>query len=111
MLEAARAAVTFTSGMSQADFLKDKKTQAAVMMSFIIIGEAARRVAKRDPDFLQSHADWPWVEMRGLRNRGAHGYETIDFKVLWNIVAGSIPVMVGRLEALGNLDPREERPG
>jgi uncharacterized protein with HEPN domain len=44
MLMAANDARHFVDGMSKEDFLADKRTQQAVVMSLVIIGEAAARI-------------------------------------------------------------------
>jgi uncharacterized protein with HEPN domain len=59
--------------MCQDDFLADKRTQQAVIMSLIVLGEAATKVMDRYPDFASEHAQVPWRNMRGMRNRIAHG--------------------------------------
>jgi len=41
MQQAAADAMDFTEGMGQDDFLADKRTQQAVIMSLIVLGEAA----------------------------------------------------------------------
>lgn len=58
--------------MAKDDFLADKRTQQAVVMSFIIIGEAAAKVMDGYAQFAQTHADLPWRSMRNMRNRMAH---------------------------------------
>lgn len=42
--QAATDACSFIDGMSKADFLSDKRTQSAVVMSLVVIGEAATKV-------------------------------------------------------------------
>jgi uncharacterized protein with HEPN domain len=44
MLTAASDARRFVGGMSKEDFLADKRTQQAVVISLVIIGEAAARI-------------------------------------------------------------------
>jgi uncharacterized protein with HEPN domain len=44
MLAAASDVRRFIDGMSKEDFLADKRTQQAVVMSLVIIGEAAARI-------------------------------------------------------------------
>jgi uncharacterized protein with HEPN domain len=44
MLTAASDARRFVDGMSKEDFLADKRTQQAVIMSLVIVGEAAARI-------------------------------------------------------------------
>lgn len=43
MQQAAADAMAFTEGMSQDEFLSDKRTQQAVIMSLIVLGEAATK--------------------------------------------------------------------
>lgn len=46
MQQAAVDARSFVDGLAKADFLQDKRTQQAVIMSLIIIGEAATNWAR-----------------------------------------------------------------
>ena len=48
---AAADACSFTAGMAKESFLADKRTQQAVMMSLIVVGEAATKVVIEYPDF------------------------------------------------------------
>ena len=68
MRQAAEDAVGFVEGMNRADFLNDKRTQQAVVMSLIVLGEAATKVMDRYPDFADTHPQIPWRNMRGMRN-------------------------------------------
>ena len=63
--EAARLARE--AGMSQADFLKDRRTQQAVVLNLITIGEAAARIANEHKEFAAAHSEMPWSKMRGMR--------------------------------------------
>lgn len=78
MRQAIADAQTFTEGMAPADFMQDRRTQQAVVMSLIVLGEAATKVMDQYPDFSASHAEIPWRNMRGMRNRIAHGYFDIN---------------------------------
>lgn len=40
----------------------------------------------------------PWAQMIGLGNRLIHGYDSIDFDVLWQIVTADLPQLVSDLE-------------
>ncbi len=48
-------AQSFTEGMAQADFEQDKRTQQAVVMSLIVLGEAATKVMDLHPTFAELH--------------------------------------------------------
>jgi len=76
--QAAADARSFVEGLAKDDFLADKRTQQAVIMSLIIIGEAATKVTDGYAEFTQAHADVPWRSMRNMRNRMAHGYFDIN---------------------------------
>ena len=60
--QAATDARSFVEGMAKDDFLADKRTQQAVIMSLIVIGEAATKVMDGYVEFTQAHADVPWLE-------------------------------------------------
>lgn len=81
--QAATDARSFVEGMAKDDFLADKRTQQAVIMSLIVIGEAATKVMDGYVEFTQAHADVPWRSMRNMRNRMAHGYFDINLDVVY----------------------------
>lgn len=57
--QAAIDACTFVDGMDKPDFLADKRTQQAVIMSLIIIGEAATKIMAGHGDFTTRHPEVP----------------------------------------------------
>jgi uncharacterized protein with HEPN domain len=97
MQQAATDARSFVEGLNKTEFLADKRTQQAVIMSLIIIGEAATKVMDRYSAFTDAHSEVPWRNMRGMRNRIAHGYFDIDLNVVWNTVQTALPELVTRL--------------
>ncbi len=94
-------------GLAKDDFLADKRTQQAVIMSLIIIGEAATKVMDGYADFIQTHADVPWRSMRNMRNRMAHGYFDINLDVVWETVQEWLPALLKQLPAV-RLDADDE---
>ncbi len=71
MLDAARAAVSFTEGQKFEQFLIDRRTRNAVERNLEIIGEAPRHVSERAR---KRFPDIPWSSVIGLRNIIAHEY-------------------------------------
>jgi len=100
MWQAAADACGFIEGMSKDDFLADKRTQQAVIMSLIIIGEAATKVMDQYAEFSAQHPEVPWRSMRGMRNHIAHGYFDINLDVVWETVQSALPELLERLSAL-----------
>ncbi|MBI1980881.1 MAG: DUF86 domain-containing protein [Methylocystis sp.] len=100
MLEEAKAALSFVEGMEKADFLLDIRTQHAVSMSLLTIGEMVGRVAQDYPGFLEQHPEIPWSIIRAMRNRVAHGYYELDFRIVWDTVLTDLPELVYRLPSI-----------
>lgn len=98
--QAATDARSFVEGMAKDDFLADKRTQQAVIMSLIVIGEAATKVMDGYVEFTQAHADVPWRSMRNMRNRMAHGYFDINLDVVWETVQEWLPALLQQLPAV-----------
>lgn len=98
--QAAADAKTFVEGMTKSDFLSDKRTQQAVVMSIIIIGEAATKILDRHGEFTEQYPEIPWRDMRGMRNRIAHGYFDINLDVVWETIESSFPVLVDQLKKI-----------
>jgi uncharacterized protein with HEPN domain len=100
IIEAARLACSYVQGLGKADFLADKRTQQAVILNIVVIGEAATRLLADHSVFLTKHPDVPWRNMRGMRNRIAHGYFDIDLDVVWETVQTALPELLARITAI-----------
>ncbi|MDK7585965.1 DUF86 domain-containing protein [Alcaligenes faecalis subsp. phenolicus] len=100
MQQAATDACGFIEGLTREDFLGDKRTQQAVIMSLIIIGEAATKVMDGYIEFAQTHGQVPWRNMRGMRNRIAHGYFDVNLDVVWDTVQTALPALLQQLLAV-----------
>ncbi len=82
-------------GKTRADLDTDRKLNLALVRLLEIIGEAAGRISKEDRD---RHSNIPWAEIVGLRNRLIHGYDEVDFDILWQIVTTDLPPLIRNLE-------------
>jgi uncharacterized protein with HEPN domain len=60
MLDCAQWAVSYIDGLSKADFLEDRRTQQAVTMNLLVIGEMAARLGQEHPEFSARHSGAPW---------------------------------------------------
>jgi uncharacterized protein with HEPN domain len=98
--QAGANACGFVEGLAKEDFLEDKRTQQAVIMSLIIIGEAATKVMDGYAEFTQAHPEVPWRSMRNMRNRMAHGYFDINLDVVWDTVQTALPELLKHLPAI-----------
>ncbi len=97
MREAATLALGYVEGYDKEDFLADRRTQQAVMMNLIIIGETAARVIAEHSDYAEKTSHIKWRQMRNMRNRIAHGYFSIDYEIVWLTLQTSLPELVQSL--------------
>src|SRR5579859_1731622 len=86
LLEAARLACSYVDGMDEPGFVADSRTQQAVIMNLVIIGEVASKLLRDHTSFLATHPEVPWKSMKGMRNRIARGYFEIDLGIVWQTV-------------------------
>ena len=95
--KAATQACSYVDGMSKAEFLADTKTQQAVILNLIVIGEAATKLMVTYPDHIKHYQSIPWQSMRGMRNRLAHGYFEINLEIVWETVITALPELIQKL--------------
>jgi len=96
MLEAARLIRVYMRKVSFDEFWHDNEKRDAVALRLSIIGEAASHVSPAAQKALPSI---PFKQIRGLRNRIAHDYGAIDFKIVWNVTQKEIAPLISALEA------------
>ena len=97
MLDHAREAVAMAKGRTRGDLYADRMLNLALVRLLEIIGEAASRTPV---DERTQHANIPWSQIVGLRNRLIHGYDSVDFEILWQIVNHDLPNLIVALEQI-----------
>ena len=100
MSKAATSAIALAERMNYDDFIADADAQAATAMYLILIGEAASRIALLSPEFVAANGSLPWDQMRGLRNRIVHDYETLHLPTIWSTVKESLPLLLIEIDVL-----------
>ncbi|MBI2062363.1 MAG: DUF86 domain-containing protein [Candidatus Yanofskybacteria bacterium] len=93
IIDKAREAIDFCVGMSEEEFLKDGKTQSAVILKLIVIGEEAKKV----PEEVTSKIDLPWRMIKGFRNMAIHEYFNIDLVIIWHSVQNDLPTLIVKI--------------
>lgn len=105
-----REVETFTRGRAFEDFVRDIALQRATERSLEIIGEAMRRLRDVDLDVFDRIPDGHRVI--GLRNVLAHGYDSLNYKVLWDAAVESVPSLrIGLEELMASVDSASKDPG
>jgi uncharacterized protein with HEPN domain len=90
----------YVEGMIESDFVADKRTQQAVILNLIIIGEAATKILKDEPAFVQKQPQILLASMKGMRNRIAHGYFEINLDVVWETTQTALPTLIQQLHSI-----------
>ncbi len=97
MLEHAREAVAMVAAKSREDLDSDRKLNLALVRLMEIVGEAASRTPANERT---QYPQVPWAQIVGLRNRLIHGYDAVDFDILWQIVTQDLPPPISALEQI-----------
>lgn len=95
MLDHAKEAVAMARGRTRTDLDNDRQLNLSLVRLLEIVGEAAGRV----PALERAHyPDIPWPEIIALRNRLIHGYDSVDFDILWQIVNNDLEPLIAAIE-------------
>ncbi len=97
ILRAARRAVAFKLGMRKRAFVRDEKTQSAIVHQLMILGEATKRLSAA---YRARHPNIPWRMMAGMRDALIHEYDDVDLEEVWKTVSVDLPRLIAQLELL-----------
>ena len=95
ILRSIEAIRSYVAGQAHEDFLKDTKTQDAVLRRFPVAGEAAARLT---PETFAEFPAIPFPKIVGMRNRVVHDYGNVDFEIVWETVQTHLPVLFEELQ-------------
>lgn len=68
-------------------FLADSDLKDIVSFNILQIGELVKNLSD---DFLKRYPNMPWKDIKGMRDRVAHGYGTIDLYEVWKTATNDI---------------------
>ncbi|MBC8206024.1 MAG: DUF86 domain-containing protein [Kiritimatiellales bacterium] len=81
-------------------FLKDRKTQDAVIRNLEIIGEAVKNLPS---EMTSRHQSVPWKNIAGMRDRLIHHYFGVNLKMVWGVVENRLDELDGVIQKEFNL--------
>ena len=97
MLDHAREAVAMVEGRTRDQLERDRMLQLALTRLIEIVGEAASRVS---PETRERHPEVPWAQIVGMRHRLTHGYDIIDWDLLWDTICEDMPPLMTTLQTI-----------
>lgn len=74
----------------------DRKLQLALVQLIEIVGEAASRIPD---DIRQAHPTIPWQSAADMRNKLIHGYDLIEYGIVFDTIKDDLPGLVRQLQA------------
>jgi uncharacterized protein with HEPN domain len=84
-------------------FLKDRKTQDAVLRNLHTLSESIQRIS---PDLKVKYPDVRWREISAFRNIIVHDYLGVDLERIWDIIERDLPVLRTQVKTiLDELEP------
>ena len=73
------------------EILTDWHKRLAFERVMEILGEAVKRLP---PELCQRYPAVPWKLVAGMRDRVSHGYDGIDYAMLWDAVRDDLPLLL-----------------
>ncbi len=95
VLEHAREAVEMIRGRVRSELATNRMLQLALVQLVHTVGRAATRVSRVGQ---AAHPEIPWCSAIATRHRMAHGYDRIDYDVVWDTVLEDFPSLIAQLE-------------
>lgn len=97
MRDYARKVVSLAAGKEKADLEEDEMFCLAMTRLIELIGEAASKYPKEKQI---EYPQIPWPKIISMRNRLIHGYDFVDYDILWDAITINMPQLLAELEKI-----------
>ena len=104
--DAARHAREICSNKTLEGLLQDWQATVAFERFIEIVGEGVKRLPA---DLRSRYPTVPWKEIAGTRDHLSHGYDTVDYQILWDAVNQDLPFLLETIEKILNEPDDTER--
>jgi uncharacterized protein with HEPN domain len=97
MRDHAQEAIHMLGNSTLEELRQDRKLQLALVQLIEIVGEAASRIPD---DVRQANSAVPWQLAADMRNKLIHGYDVIEYGIVYDTVKDDLPILVQKLNAI-----------
>jgi uncharacterized protein with HEPN domain len=99
--DASSKIIKYTEGLISKEFFDNALVRDAVERNLMIIGEATVRLRQLGYETLIPDAD----EIIGFRNHLVHGYDKLDYGMLWHAIKVDVPILIEIVEPILQENP------
>ena len=107
MIDAGERAIRHLGGRDLAALTADELRSDAIVRALEVVGEACKHVSKPVRDRFPAI---PWSAIAGMRDRLIHGYDQVDWEIVWDTVTRFVPAALPELRAARDALLAEEPP-
>ena len=97
MLDAMRVASEHVAGLRKETAGEAPHPRDACLYRILVLGEAATRISV---ELQNEHSEVPWCDIIGMRNVPIHGYEKVNWDVVWGAVQEDFPRLRNQIAAI-----------
>lgn len=95
--DAISAIQSYARDMTYEHFVDDRKTREAIVLNFVVMGEAIKKIP---PEIIDRSPGVPWKEFAGMRDKMVHGYFQISPTIIWETIQHDLPPLAGAVKML-----------
>lgn len=97
VIEAISRIERYVGKISYQRFLKDIKTQDAIVRNIEIIGEAVKNITS---DFKKKHRNVDWASIAKMRDKLIHHYFGVNLEIVWDVAKNKLPELKSQLDSI-----------
>lgn len=97
---------SYLEGYDRARFEGDQRTIDAVALRLLYVGEIIKEIQERDKGALEQEVSStiPWDNIRAMRNRLAHDYDTILSTRIWDVYTDHLDPLERAIDQFHGID-------
>lgn len=98
MRSSCRFLLEFTANKTLVEYQGDRGFRSAVERELQIIGEALMMLDKTAPHLARRINEYRRIIY--FRHMLVHGYDILDYDIVWNVIENKLPALLGEVEVL-----------
>lgn len=83
--------------LTEEGFVQNETLRRAYSRSIEIIGEAAKKLPE---EFTLKYPEVSWKSLAGMRDKLIHHYFSVDYEIVWDVIANELPRLKVQIEKI-----------